>query len=140
MKQSDQELIAQRREDIPEAALRSPFVTFLCLQQHGDLAQALSDELVEMIQGVMNVGKVGTMDLKIKIAPGGMRKIEVTITHKAATPQETEPETVLFVDDRGGVYGADPDQMLLNFSAKRVEMPAPITPPEAPKPLSVTQA
>lgn len=122
MNQQQRLTIQARREDIPKAALESEFVTMLCLQESGGLVLRLSEEVTDVIRAVQEHGKKGTVQVAIKLSPAGGRKIECEVITKIAAPKEPNEATILYADDHGQVYGADPDQLLLNLSAKTVPM------------------
>lgn len=123
MNQSDRQTLQSRRDDISRSALESEFVVALSLLENGDLARQLSEDFTDLIKAVQTEGKPGTLSFTMKVSPAGGKKLKFKAVPKFAPPRADASECILFADDYGNVYGADPDQMLLNFSAKKIELP-----------------
>lgn len=90
-----------------------PFTDVIGDLAGGQAAEELTDKLTEVVQGVMDAGKVGDLTLKVKVKPNGERAVLTTYEIKANTPEPAKRETVFFCTSGGDLLRDNPDQSKL---------------------------
>lgn len=97
---------------MPDRVVR-PFSEWMLTQRKGHLHEQLSEALVEVVNAVVEHDKVGTLTLKVKVAPGG-RGYSPTVTITDAivlnVPEGAPESALFFVDDDGNLTRRDPNQ------------------------------
>lgn len=94
----------------PETPDRRPFTQFLHEQRRGGLHAELSETLAEVVDGVMEHGKQGTVTLKLTIAPANDGAVFVADEVKASVPEGDKEKSLFFADSRGNLSRRDPRQ------------------------------
>ena len=78
----------------------------------GRVVEAASEELAEVVRGVVDTGKPGELTIKIKVKPQGKGDNAVTLSafvtsHKPKVPL---PDAIFFADVDGDLLRDDPTQ------------------------------
>lgn len=85
----------------------------------GDLERKLSDELQDIVNAVLETGKVGKLQLTISVNSEG-KMIRVLATSKTTIPKEPVESTSFFADAKGGLHRENPRQPKLPGMEPRV--------------------
>lgn len=112
-----------RPDDDEEVPVR-PFADFLREQSQGETHAELSDALQTIVQAVLDTGKVGVLQLQIRVEPmkGGRRGVTVSDAIKIKLPEHDRDASMFFADKNNNLHRNDPDQ--LSFESLR-EVPPP---------------
>lgn len=85
----------------------------------GQLIDELSEDLRQIVAGVHETGKAGTLTLTIDVAP--VKKMPGTVSIggdiKAKVPKADKKPALFFTDEEGGLHRSDPRQREMQFSA-----------------------
>jgi len=76
----------------------------------GETLNDLHVELMKLVGDVRSLGKAGTLQLTIKLAPQGTATLVVTDEIKATPPKPEKEFTVLYADDANRLSRRDPRQ------------------------------
>jgi hypothetical protein len=89
----------------------------------GALIEDLSEELREIVAGVHETGKAGTLTLVIDVTP--VKKMPGTVAIggdiKAKVPKADKKPALFFSDEDGGLHRSDPRQREIEFTAGSAE-------------------
>ena len=91
----------------------APFSEFLILQRKGALHDELSEALNRLLGEVKNIGKSGSLTLKIDVAKSAKFDGEVVtiVDHVTVKPPKAErPGAIWFIDDEDNLSRNDPRQ------------------------------
>lgn len=104
------------KDDSPNQACNE-MIKFLVPLSEGTLVPDFTNKLHEVVQGVRETGKQGSISISLKIAlmKGSQRQVEVNADLKANVPEFPRPMSIYFTDDNGGLHRSDPRQMGLKF-------------------------
>jgi len=94
--------------------------------REGRTQKELSDLLSQVVQAVREVGKQGSVTLKINIAPIGKNcsgQYELRGDVKADIPQFPAASTIFFGTPQGNLQRNDPNQQTLEFTTVTKEKP-----------------
>jgi hypothetical protein len=99
------------------------FLLAMNAANRGVLVEELSDELRGLVKRVLDTGKAGTMDLKIKVDTGGHGRVVMTVNSKLTAPKEDAEGTILFVDEDGNLSRrkSRPGQTVLRMDSSEDE-------------------
>jgi hypothetical protein len=86
------------------------FSEWVATQRRGELDLELTAALAEVTSGVHDLGKGGSVTLKISVKPGGGRGRTVLVTDDvtAKAPEADRESAVFFVDGAGNLRRDDP--------------------------------
>jgi hypothetical protein len=88
-----------------------PFAAVLQEHRQGGLHSELSEKLAEVVAGVMEHGKAGSVSVTLNIKQAEMPgAIVVTDDVKAKVPQADKPAALFYADERGNLSRRDPRQ------------------------------
>ena len=87
-----------------------PFTQFLQEQRKGGLHEDLSAKLAEVVQAVMEHGKVGSVTVQLKIKPVGDGQVQIFDVVKVAAPEGEKAPSIFYTDQHGNVSRTDPRQ------------------------------
>lgn len=76
----------------------------------GQTYEAINTRLAEVVDAVMETGKVGELTIRLKFKPNGESSIIVTDEIKSKAPERTRGETLFFTTTGGGLMRQDPRQ------------------------------
>lgn len=76
----------------------------------GALLDKLSDALSDVSKGVLETGKVGSLDLNIKVKLNKKNQVYFSATVRNKIPEEGIAEAVFFVSENGDLTRHDPEQ------------------------------
>jgi len=98
-----------------EAGRVRPFAAILQDINNGDVANQLAVDMQELTNAVRELGRKGTLTLKIEVAPrkGSSAALNVTARRDLKMPAEEPVESVFFTDQRGNLLRDDPRQLAL---------------------------
>lgn len=91
---------------------RKPFAAFLQEQRRGGLHAELTDKLAELVQVCAELGKGGSLTLKISLKPnadGSTMTVSDDVSVKAPEPERGA--AIFFADDAGNLSRHDPRQL-----------------------------
>lgn len=92
-----------------------PFAKVIREHRDGSLHADLSDALAEIVRGVVDQGKNGTLTLKLRIGPGpAPGTIVLSPDVKADVPTEPMEAALFFHDDSGNLSRRDPRQLSID--------------------------
>jgi hypothetical protein len=94
-----------------------PFTGFIQEQRRGALHEELSEELQQLVHGVLEHGKAGTLTLQLKVKPAGDGMVTITDQIKTGVPQGERSPSIFYADDHGNVSRTDPRQMSMPMGA-----------------------
>lgn len=102
-----------------------PFAAVLQDINNGTLADQLALDVQDLVRAVRDLGRKGTLTLKVEVAPrkGNSSALNVTARRELKLPQEEPVESVFFADGEGNLLRDDPRQMALPL--RQVERPQP---------------
>jgi len=86
------------------------FAEFLTDLRGGTAHHELSNGLLEVTKAVQKTGKMGTIQLTVKVKPIGEGQVEITDQIKKTVPEPTKPTTFMFVDDEYNLTRNNPRQ------------------------------
>jgi hypothetical protein len=92
-----------------------PFNEWLSEQRNGVLAVELAEGLREVVEGVMALGKVGELTLKVKVKPstkGALDSVLISDMVTVKPPIGERPESFFFTDHDGNLRRATPDRQM----------------------------
>lgn len=90
-----------------------PFLAVLGELEKGRLADELSEKLPQVVAGVKDTGKAGTLTLTIKVKPytkGGDDILIVDSTVVAKVPQPDRKPSLMYADGDANLVRQDPNQ------------------------------
>lgn len=89
-----------------------PFTDVLRDIRKGKVVDALTDDLAEVVQAVLDTEKAGELTLKLKVKPQGKGDLCVVIEAKITSklPHVDMPEGIFFADLDGGLHRDEPNQ------------------------------
>jgi hypothetical protein len=90
-----------------------PFTQFMQEQRKGGLHEDLSARMAEVVQAVMEHGKVGTVTVALKIKPIGDGQIQIFDDVKVKAPEGEKAPSIFYTDSHGNVSRTDPRQTTL---------------------------
>lgn len=105
-------------ETTDEERFIRPFADFLLDHRHGYLASELSSALNDLIVGVHENKKSGTLTLTLKVKPGvkgSTRSMIVADEIKLSLPKPEAGEALYYATDDGNLTREDPDQQKFNL-------------------------
>jgi hypothetical protein len=76
----------------------------------GALLDILSEKLAEVSRAVKETGKVGILDLSLKVKLNKKNQVYVSASTKGKIPEEGIAEAVFFVSENGDLTRNDPEQ------------------------------
>jgi hypothetical protein len=105
--------VTDPNETEQEAQRIRPFAAILQDINNGDVADQLADDIQALTNAVRDLGRKGTLTLKIEVAPrkGSSAALNVTARRDLKMPAEEPVESVFFVDSGGNLLRDDPRQM-----------------------------
>ncbi len=89
--------------------------------ERGQLAEELTNELANLVQEVVTLGKVGKLQINLDVAPNGMGACNIKAGYKTTSPKPDRAQTMMFHDAEGNLTREDPRQREMTF--KEVETP-----------------
>ena len=109
----------QKTETPPNQAVNE-LIGFLTPLAEGTLVPDFNIALRNVVCGVRDTGKDGSIALKLKIEPakGSQSQLIVRARIEEKTPQPPRPMNIFFDDEDGGLHRSDPRQMGFNFESK----------------------
>lgn len=109
----------QKTETPPNQAVNE-LIGFLAPLAEGMLVPDFNIALRNVVRGVRDTGKDGSIALKLKIEPakGSKSQLIVRASIEEKTPQPPRPMNIFFDDEDGGLHRSDPRQMGFNFESK----------------------
>ena len=109
----------QKTETPPNQAVNE-LIGFLAPLAEGTLVPDFNIALRNVVRGVRDTGKDGSIALKLKIEPakGSKSQLIVRASIEEKTPQPPRPTNIFFDDEDGGLHRSDPRQMGFNFESK----------------------
>lgn len=89
-----------------------PFADFLREQGKGELHEELTEKLHELVGGVTDTGKPGTLTMQLKVAPmkGNPEVLTVTDVVVVKVPRNERRPSIFYADDDGNLTKTDPNQ------------------------------
>lgn len=87
----------------------------------GSTHAALTADFAELLKSVQNMGRAGSMTLKIKVAPatksggGAVDKITITAERKLELPKPEQPSDFFWLTDDGETSRSHPRQQSLEL-------------------------
>lgn len=95
------------------------FMHTLNSMDYGVTPEELSDALAEVLQGVRDTGKQGTLTLKLTLKPEAIAAGQVSITPDiiAKAPQLPRDKALLFFTPDNNIQREDPRQRTMGFEA-----------------------
>jgi hypothetical protein len=95
----------------PDAPEARPFAAILQEQRQGAAHDELTKALQDVVAGVLDTGKMGTLTLalKVKPSPDGI-SVLVFDEVKAKVPENDRPASIFYGDDNGNLHRTDPRQ------------------------------
>lgn len=90
-----------------------PFAATLQDINNGDVADQLSTDMQTLVAAVRELGRKGSITLKVEVAPrrGNASALNVTARVETKLPAPEPVESVFFADDDGNLSRTDPRQM-----------------------------
>jgi hypothetical protein len=87
-----------------------PFSEWLAAHRRGELDTEITAALAEMVSAVHDLGKAGSVVLKISVKPGGGRGRTVLVVDAVTikAPEADREAAVFFVDGAGNLRRDDP--------------------------------
>jgi uncharacterized protein YfaS (alpha-2-macroglobulin family) len=76
----------------------------------GALLEQLSEKLAEVSRAVKETGKVGSLDISLKVKLNRKNQVYLAAATKGKIPEEGIAEAVFFVSDTGDLTRHDPEQ------------------------------
>ena len=107
---------------------RKPFAAVIQEARNGLLHADLSDKLADVVAGVVEHEKVGTVTLTLTVRPNAAGTVTVTDDVKAKVPEGEKPASLFFADGHGNLSRRDPRQMEMTGPVRDVT-------PQAPRPV-----
>jgi hypothetical protein len=102
---------------MPAENYSGPFAATLAEIRKGELHAEITDALRELVAGALEIGKPGTLTLKLTVRPAAknaeMVVIEDDLTVKA--PRPDRPGSLFFATDDGSLSRHNPNQPELPF-------------------------
>jgi hypothetical protein len=99
------------------AAPLNPFADWVQQQRSGLLHSELSEELARVVATVTELGKTGTLQLTIAIAPSKVRgAVEISDKVVAKPPEPDRDAALFYADPQGNLSRRDPRQPELPFA------------------------
>ncbi len=89
------------------------FAEFITDLRGGMFHQELSSAMIEITEAAMKTGKVGSLQITIKVKPQGEGQAEVIDAIKKTIPEPAKPATFCFVDHNSNLVRTDPRQTRL---------------------------
>lgn len=138
-KQATRSLEVQHVElpsDLPLAAVQSPGTIALCRLEGGSFMMEISDTLQAAAAASHMLTKPAEVTIKIKLKPGGARKMDIVTSVSSKIPKEERASTMLFVTDDGQLTAYDPAQQRMDLRVVEThDVPSKIIDinPEAPR-------
>jgi hypothetical protein len=92
-----------------------PFAAVLQDINHGAIADQLAHDVRDLVQAVRELGRKGSLTIKIEVAPrkGNNSALNLTARRDLKLPQEEPVESVFFADAAGNLLRDDPRQPTL---------------------------
>lgn len=87
-----------------------PFADVLRDLAGGKTYEEAGSELANVVQAVMETGKVGSLTLTLKIKPNGEHSVIMTDSITARVPQGNRGETLFYATSGGSLVREDPRQ------------------------------
>lgn len=113
---SEQQQDAQQGEQTATAAPLNPFASWVQEQRSGLLHSEISEKLAEVVAGVLDLSKTGTLTLQIHVAPSKVKgAVEITDKVSAKPPEPDRDAALFYADSRGNLSRRDPRQPELPF-------------------------
>lgn len=109
----------QTNEVSPNQACNE-LIAFLTPLAEGRLVPDFTNKLRDVVKGVREYGKQGSINLSLKIKPceGSVLQLVVESDISAKIPNATRPMSLYFSDENGGLHRRDPRQMGLPFDTE----------------------
>jgi hypothetical protein len=102
-----------------------PFTDVIRDIRKGRVVEAASDQLAEVVRGVLDTSKAGELTLKLTIKPQGKGDNAVIVSAKlsAKVPQASLPDALFFADIDGDLLRDDPTQsrMFADATGDRID-------------------
>src|SRR5262245_28944212 len=100
-----------------------PFTDVLRDIRKGRVVEAASEELAEVVRGVLDTNKPGELTLKLSVKPQGKGDNAVIVGAKLAAkvPQADLPDALFFADLDGDLLRDDPTQQRMFADVERVD-------------------
>lgn len=100
-----------------------PFTDVLRDIRKGRVVEAASDQLAEVVRGVLDTNKTGELTLKLSVKPQGKNDNAVVVSAKLSTkvPRGDLPDALFFADLEGDLLRDDPTQMRMFADAERID-------------------
>ena len=89
---------------------RKDFAEMLTDLRGGACHDELTTALADVARAVVKTGKMGTVQLTVKIKSIGERQVEVIDAVKVNVPEPTKPSTIMFAGDNYHLTRTDPRQ------------------------------
>lgn len=90
------------------------FGEFIDEVRYGSLTDELNEKLSELVNACVETGKVGTLNLSIKLKPGKAGEVEVTDTVKTTLPQGERGSYLMYPTPEGRLQRQDPRQLAID--------------------------
>lgn len=89
----------------------------------GQTYEHLNTALSDVVQGVLDTGKVGELSIKLKIKANGEHSVIITDEVKTKVPEKSRGETLFFATSGGSLLREDPRQEKLPLRAVSEAIP-----------------
>ncbi len=92
------------------------FAHFITELNDGSTHAALSADLAELLRTVQNIGRAGSLTIKVKVAPatrtqsGGVDKVTITADRKLELPKPEQPSDFFWLTEDGETTRNHPRQ------------------------------
>jgi hypothetical protein len=110
-------------------------ITHILAEKFPEEMERATDELVEVVAGVQETGKKGSITLKLDIAQNGENSIVMVASVKSTVPDPAFPRRLAFVTANGDIVADNPNQPDMfprsvksereNEEPRQIEAPAP---------------
>ncbi len=99
-------------------------ISTLVVLSRGNFVIDCGRELQELTDAIVDTQKEGSLTIKLKVKPSGLRKGKVNQCEFApevsiAKPKHDQPKSLFFLTDEGKLVRDDPDQMNLDMREER---------------------
>ena len=112
------------------------FALFLNEINEGSTHAAITSDLAELLRTVQQIGKGGSLNIKIKVAPatrgsGIIDKVNITVDRVLALPKPEQPTDFFYLTDDGQTTRQHPRQQELALREVPSSKPTEFTQPDA---------
>ncbi|MFW8567033.1 hypothetical protein [Orrella sp. 11846] len=82
--------------------------------RYGTLHDELSEKLQEVVNACVETGRVGSLQLNIKLKPGLGGELEITDQIKTTVPELAKASSIMWATPEGNLSRQDPRQMTID--------------------------